>query len=77
MDNSTSSAGKNQTSFSSPVSVLPLFTLLTVTVAVLIVACVIYRKRKQVRLVKQLRMTEKRIDVLAEDLEKARDKGKV
>ena len=54
-------------SFSSPVSVLPLGISLATLVTIIIAACVIYRKRQNKRsqdLAKQLRVTERRIDAI-------------
>ena len=78
MENTTSTPPDGRESdFASPVSVLPIFILVGVILAVLIVICILYRRRKQKRLERQLRLTEKRIDVLGEDLDKARENMKV
>ena len=57
----------DNTSFSSPVSVLPLVISLATLVTIIIAACVIYRKRQNKRsqeLARQLRVTERKIDAI-------------
>lgn len=53
----------------SPVTVLPLVLVLIVVVVVIIAGLVIYRRKKQLKLLKQLKLTEKRIKVVTEYLE--------
>ena len=57
----------DSTSFSSPVSVLPLVISLATLVTIIIAACIIYRNRQNKRsqeLARQLRVTERKIDVI-------------
>ena len=55
------------TSFTSPVSILPLIISLATLVTIIITACIIYRKRQNKRsqeLARQLRVTERKIDAI-------------
>ena len=69
-ENSTTSttASGNGSNFASPISVLPSFILLIIVLAIIIFACVLYRRAKQNRWTRRLKLTKKRIGVVAGDL---------
>ena len=69
-ENGTTSTteSSNGSNFASPVSVLPLFILVTIVLAIIIFVCVLYRNVKQNRWSRRLKLTEKRIGVVAGDL---------
>lgn len=76
MSNSTeseSSSNNNQDHLTSPVTVLPLILIVIAFVAVTIFGLVAYRRKKRVKLLNQLRLTEKRIQVVSAYLENVDD----
>ena len=78
MNSSSASQGSdsNSSSLTSPVSVIPLFISIATLVAIVVAACVIYRKRQRRRaqeLARRLRVTERRIDSLKARKERAQE----
>ena len=64
----TSTTASGNGNFASPVSVLPLFILLIIVLATIIFVCVVYRRVKQNTWSRRLKLTVRRIGVVAGDL---------